>query len=54
MEENLMFINDSKFYDKISDDDFVSTIFSFELTTLEVSAIEKEYTFKNKQMMKKL
>ncbi len=42
------------FYDTISDDEFVNTIFSFELTMQEISAIEKEYTFKNKGTMKKL
>ena len=42
------------FYDTISDDEFVNTIFSFDLTMQEISAIEKEYTFKNKGTMKKL
>jgi len=29
-----MFINDSNFYDKFSDDEFINTVFSFELTGL--------------------
>lgn len=54
MQQNLLFINDMSFYDTISDDEFVNTIFSFDLTMQEISAIEKEYTFKNKGTMKKL
>jgi hypothetical protein len=42
------------FYDEISDDEFVEAIFSFDLTQQEVGLIEKEYTFKNKSVMKNL
>jgi hypothetical protein len=34
-----MFINDSNFYDKFTDDEFINTVFSFELSALEVSTI---------------
>ena len=49
-----MFINDMSFYDEVSDDDFVEAIFSFDLTQQDISNIEKEYTLKNKNTMKKL
>ena len=52
MEENLMFINDMSFYDMISDDEFVDSIFSFDITTQDVTSIEKEYTLRNKNKMK--
>jgi len=52
MEENLMFINDMSFYDTISDDQFVDSIFSFDITTQDVTSIEKEYTLRNKNKMK--
>lgn len=52
MEENLMFINDMSFYDTISDDEFVDSIFSFDITTQDVTSIEKEYTLRNKNKMK--
>jgi hypothetical protein len=42
------------FYQDISDDDFMSAIFSFDLNLQEIVAIEKEYTFKNKATMKTL
>ncbi len=29
MEENLLFINDSNFYDKFSEDEFINAVFSF-------------------------
>ena len=49
-----MFINDMKFYDEISDDEFVETIFSFDFTAEEIKSIEKDYTYNNKSTMKKL
>jgi hypothetical protein len=29
MEENLMLVNDMSFFDNISDDEFINTVFSF-------------------------
>jgi hypothetical protein len=54
MEENLMLVNDMTFYEQVSDDEFISHVFSFEVTAQEISAIEKEYSLKNKSTMKKL
>lgn len=54
MEENLMLVNDMKFYDSIADDEFINSVFSFEVSSEEVTAIEKEYSYKNKTTMKKL
>jgi hypothetical protein len=54
MEENLMLVNDMKFYDNIADDDFINNVFSFEVSAEEITAIEKEYSYKNKTTMKKL
>lgn len=54
MEENLLFVNNMDFYDKVSDDEFINAVFSFEISALEISTIEKEYSFKNKNVMKKL
>jgi hypothetical protein len=34
MEENLMFVNDMTFYDNITDDDFIETILSFQISEL--------------------
>lgn len=39
MEENLMLVNDMTFYDKVSDDDFINSMFSFEISTKEITAI---------------
>jgi hypothetical protein len=49
-----MLVNDMSFYDKISDDEFINTVFSFDISPLEISNIEKEYSYKNKSTMKKL
>lgn len=49
-----MLVNDMSFYDKISDDEFINCVFSFEISAQEITTIEKEYGYKNKSTMKKL
>lgn len=49
-----MLVNDMSFYDKISDDEFINSVFSFEISAQEITSIEKEYSLKNKSTMKKL
>jgi hypothetical protein len=39
MEENLMLVNDMTFYNKVSDDDFINSVFSFEISAEEITAI---------------
>jgi hypothetical protein len=39
MEENLMLVNDMSFYDKVSDDEFINNVFSFEISAEEITAI---------------
>lgn len=49
-----MLVNDMKFYDNVPDDDFINNVFSFEVSAEEITTIEKEYSYKNKNTMKKL
>lgn len=34
-----MLVNDLTFYDRISDDEFMNTVFSFDISAAEISAI---------------
>ena len=49
-----MLVNDMSFFDNISDDEFINTVFSFQISGSEIANIEKEYSYKNKSTMKKL
>jgi hypothetical protein len=41
-------------YNEISDDEFIEAIFSFDVTDWQISVIEKEFSYRNKALMKRL